>query len=135
MTGVEALRQATPSNFILGQAQNGALCKVDLHNSQHMGIVGAPGCGKTVSTAYSSAFNVFNFGGRLLVLDGKDGIDWKPWARVAEHHMMTPGTLADQMHHVHQEYVRRIAMVARYNVQHLSKLEHPDFPPLYVFTK
>jgi hypothetical protein len=135
MTGVEALRQATPSNFILGQAQNGALCKVDLHNAQHMGIVGAPGCGKTVSTAYSAGFSVFNFGGRLIVLDGKDGIDWKMWARVAEHHMMDSGVLADQMHYVHQEYVRRMAMVARYNVQHLSKLEHPDFPSLYVIVE
>ena len=135
MTGPEAVMQATPNDFILGQAENGMLCRVDLHNSQHMGIMGAPGCGKTVSTAYSAGLSVFNFGGKLVILDGKGGIDWKPWSRVAEHHTMTGDTLADQMHYIHQEYERRMAMVAKYGVQHMSLLEHPEFPPIYVIVE
>lgn len=135
MTGVQAVMQATPNNFIYGQAQNGALCKVDMHSSVNVGIVGAPGCGKTASSGYQTGLNVLNFGGRLIVLDGKGGIDWKMFARVAEHHMMDGGTLADQMHYIHQEYERRMAMVARYKVQHMSELQHPEFPPIYVIVE
>ncbi|MBI1296678.1 hypothetical protein GC175_17115 [bacterium] len=135
LTGVDAIKQSTADNFILGQDDSGRICAVNPRTAVHLGVVGAPGCGKTVSTGYQVAFDALRAGYQLLILDGKGGVDWKAWQQVGEWYVADAGLLPDQLAHVHQEYERRMAIAERHQVAHISRLQSEDLPPIMVIVE
>ena len=72
----DALNRSTTEQLILGQADNGSVCAVNLRSSVHIGIYGASGCGKTESTGFQLALAAIKTGYQTVILDGKGGMDW-----------------------------------------------------------
>ncbi len=134
-TAGKALNESTADALILGQADNGKLCKVNLRQAVNVGIVGAPGTGKTASSGFHLALALRKAGARLAILDPKGGVDWRPFARVAEWRQSDYTVIRDQMSHVYAEYEQRAAIVQRAGVSHLMELRDPSLPPLVVIVE
>lgn len=93
----EAIAQSDANSWIIGQAtelqptegitQVGKLSVFKPRNS-HAAIIGGTGSGKTASTGLLFAFYARKFGYHPIVMDGKNGIDWRPLQSVVEWHNM-----------------------------------------------
>ena len=126
----DALNQSKRDRFILGQSDSGALCTVNMRDAVHLGIVGATGCGKTVSTGYQLALEALKTNYQVVILDPKGGMDWGDFAAVTEWHDTDTANFADQMRHIYIEYQRRMEIAKRHDVRHISRLNDADLPPL-----
>lgn len=132
LTATDALRQSTRDEIVLGQADDGRLCKVNLRTAVHLAIVGATGTGKSVSTGYQLALAALGRGYQVVVLDPKGGMDWRAFERVCEWHDTDVHNIGDQMWAVHCEYLRRMQIAKQYDVNHIAKLNSQELPPLLI---
>lgn len=128
----DAIAQSSADRFVLGQADDGALCTINPRAVVHFGILGSTGCGKTASTGFHLAMAAMRSGYRVIILDGKGGMDWSVFADVAEVHDTDRSTFLDQMEVISREYVRRMELARRYQVKHVAMLQRADVPPLLV---
>lgn len=131
----DSIIQSSADKFILGQADNGALCTVNPRAVVHFGILGSTGCGKTASTGFHLAMAAMRSGYRVVVLDGKGGMDWSVFADVAEVHDTDRSTFLDQMEVVSMEYLRRMELARRYQVKHVAMLNSADVPPMLIIVE
>jgi hypothetical protein len=132
---VDAVTQSTADRFILGQAGNGQLCAINPRSAVHLAILGASGCGKTVSTGYQLALTAMRSGYQTVILDGKGGMDWSAFAPYTEVHDTDRTTFVDQLRLVSEEYYRRMDLCRRHRVPHISHLRTEDLPPLMVIVE
>jgi hypothetical protein len=135
LLAVDAMKESTVDKFILGQADNGKTCDLSLRTAVHVGIIGASGCGKTASTGFQLALTALSRGYRVIILDGKCGMDWTPFDTVAERHDTDRHSFLPQMEAVHQEYEQRLDIAKRYQVRHISELRTADYPPVLVIVE
>ncbi len=102
----EAIAQSTERSWIIGQATAvqpvegfsgvGRLLTLDYRTTQ-AAIIGGTGSGKTESTAMHLIYYARQFGLHPIVLDGKEGIDWRPFDGVVEWHSMDAATIVGQV--------------------------------------
>ena len=128
----DALNRSTTEQLILGQADNGSVCAINLRSSVHIGIYGASGCGKTESTGFQLALAAIKTGYQTVILDGKGGMDWSSFRPVTEWHETDAHVFHWQMSAVYAEYERRMTMARGNQVSHVKELRRPDLPPLLV---
>lgn len=130
LTLSRALNTSTVDSLILGATDQNQPCRINLRSAVHLAIVGASGCGKTVSSGYQLALAALKTGYRTIILDPKGGMDWAPFAHVAEYHPTNATLIADQFAPIYAEYQRRMDLAARHQVSHIAHLNQTDIPPL-----
>jgi hypothetical protein len=131
LTLSSALNRSAVDNLILGATDTNQPCGINLRNAVHLAIVGASGCGKTASSGYQLALSALKTGYRTLILDPKEGMDWKVFNRAAEWHPTDPTLIEDQLHAVYTEYERRMDIAAKHSVRHIADLNQPaELPPI-----
>jgi hypothetical protein len=132
LTLSDALNRSTVEQLILGQADNGKICTVNLRSSVHIGIYGASGCGKTESTGFQLVLAAIKSGYQTVILDGKGGMDWSSFQAVAEWHETDAHVFHYQMAAIYAEYERRMTIARTSQVPHVKELRRPDLQPLLV---
>lgn len=103
------IESAEPQRWFAGQDEAGNLAHLDISQSIHAGIVGATGTGKTSSLGYTLAAQAIRTGHHLVILDPKGGVDWRPWAGVAEWHASDPTLFPQQVAALWRAHERRLA--------------------------
>ena len=132
LTLSDALNRSTIEQLILGQADDGRLCVVNLRSSVHIGIYGASGCGKTESTGFQLVLAAIKSGYQTVILDGKGGMDWSNFRAVAEWHETDAHVFQMQMAAIYDEYERRMGVARSSQVSHIKELRRSDLQPLLV---
>lgn len=108
----EAWASSINHQWVLGQSNiNGEKCIVNLRESVHLAIIGAPGVGKTASTglliaAYAAADDYI-----VLCLDAKDGMDWKDYNHLFEVQETNENIFHLQFSEIAKEYNRRLGIL------------------------
>lgn len=112
LTLQQAIDQSVNGRWIVGQSEiNGELSVVDLHSIVHLGLIGAPGVGKTSSTGLLIAFYAVRDGMQVVCLDAKGGEDWKQYDRFFEVQECDATTFPKQLGAITKEYNRRLALL------------------------
>ena len=140
----DAIRQSDGNNWITGQAtelqpaegfaQVGKLSVFKPRNS-HAAIIGGTGSGKTASTGLLFAFYARKFGYHPIVLDGKNGIDWRPLQGIVEWHNMDAESFEWQLQAltaIFAERWRTLEAAGAKTIYHLPADERP-VPMLVIF--
>lgn len=107
MTIGQAFQQSTPTSWILGRSATGNLARFDAKTDVHAAILGATGTGKSAGVGLMMLAHAMRLGWRIVILDGKGGDDWSPFARQVEYHESFPDVFPDQVRHLVNEYDNR----------------------------
>lgn len=86
LTLYDAFTQSTSDKWILGQSkETGATYAINPKESNHFGVVGATGTGKTAFMGLLLMSYVLKHGQRFIILDGKGGADWSKYQNIIEY--------------------------------------------------
>jgi len=124
----DAIKMSQPNKWIMGQSlDDGSLSIFDPLGEVHCAIIGKTGTGKTQSTAMLMLIYAKQFGMDVLILDGKFGVDWKPWARFVEWQEMTHQTIIAQLESLTELYMSRVELIQKSGVSHIDDVDgnHP----------
>lgn len=127
-----AWQQSTANRWLLGQSDAGATYSLDLASSVHVGLLGATGTGKTSSTALMIALNARRHGYQVVVLDGKGGIDWRPYAAAIEVWAADYTTIGDQLATIERLHRGRMATLQSHDAANIGELTDISYPPTLV---
>lgn len=112
LTLKEAIEQSVGGRWIIGQSEiDGELSIVDLKAAIHVGLIGAPGVGKTSSTGLLIAFYAVRDGMQVVCLDAKGGEDWKQYDRFFDVQECDEESFPSQLGAVTKEYNRRLHLL------------------------
>jgi len=135
-TGEAALRMSRPDKWILGQepVTNGHAVFRPV-TDVHAAVVGATGSGKTKSVGYLMALNAVRSGGRLVILDADNGVDWRRFASHAEWHETDAGVFEDQLAAVMADKLQRDQVLQAHNLDEIGAdpAVLRDYPRTFVF--
>lgn len=133
----EAIAQSSANDWIIGQATElqpvegskdaGKLSIFKPRNS-HAAIIGGTGSGKTASTGLHFAFYARKFGYHPIVLDGKNGIDWRPLQGVVEWHNMDADSFEWQIQALTGIFKERWALLESSNAKTIYQLPAQQRP-------
>jgi ABC-type oligopeptide transport system ATPase subunit len=118
----DAFHQSTPDNWILGQNERGPF-NFSIKESQHVGILGASGTGKTSGTGVLMMLNALKSRFHVIALDGKDGIDWMCFKDYIEVYPTNDQVISEQVDAIYRQYKSRMKNLAIQEVDHYSKLD------------
>ena len=135
----DAINQSSKRQWIIGQAiakqpnteiekRAGELLTLDYQTTQ-MAILGGTGGGKTESTGQMLIIYAKLYGLHPIVLDGKGGLDWRPYSNVVEWHNLTPQNIADYIQQLQAIYKERHQMLLDANVNSIYKIHEAKRPP------
>lgn len=144
LTLADAVQRSTPNAWILGQAieeqpiagnrsMAGKLLTVNPQTTQ-MAILGASGGGKTDSAGHLLLLYARRFGWHPIVLDGKGGLDWRPFSGVVEWHVLTYDNIAGYMKQLDAIYNKRRDILLNAGVSNIYALPPTQrLQPILVF--
>ena len=112
----EAWESSSQSKWIIGQSElDGEQCVVNIKQSVHLAIIGAPGVGKTESTGLLVASYAVADGMIVICLDGKGGSDWTNYSDFFEVQETNEHVFPSQWKSIAQEHNRRLALLRENN--------------------
>lgn len=140
----EAIAQSDANNWIVGQAtelqpvegtNNAGRLSIFKPRNGHAAIIGGTGSGKTASTGLHFAFYARKFGYHPIVLDGKNGIDWRSAQGVVEWHNMTAESFEWQIEALTGIFRERWRMLEQSNTKTIYQLpaERRPTPIVVIF--
>lgn len=129
----EAISRSTERSWVIGQAYTtqpteeanqkaGQLLTMDYRTTQ-AAIIGGSGSGKTESTAMLLVYNARKFGLHPIVLDGKEGLDWKSLNGTIEWHSMTKETANNQLDQIMAIFEERWELLQTTGAQTIYKIK------------
>ncbi len=138
----QAINQSTERAWIIGQAADiqptpeasklaGQMLMFD-YRTTHAAIIGGTGSGKTESTAMLMVAYARKYNLHPIVLDGKEGIDWRAFNGVAEWHAMSVGTVVNQFDQLMTIFDRRWGWLQKNNLSTIYKATGKRPPTLFV---
>jgi len=108
----EAIEQSKDGKWIIGQSEiDGALSIVDIRSVVHLGLIGAPGVGKTSSTGLLLAFYAVRDGMQVVCLDAKGGEDWTQYDKFFDVQETNAEVFPAQLGAITAEYNRRKSLL------------------------
>ena len=131
----DAWQQSTDTRWLLGQSASGKPYSLDLTSAVHVGLLGATGTGKTSSTALLLALHARRHGYEVLVLDGKGGVDWSPYAGAFDVQPTDYTTFGDQITAIERIHRQRMATLKANNAPTIRHLTDVSYPPLLVIVE
>lgn len=131
----QAWQQSSVNRWLLGQSDHGATYALDMPASVHVGLLGATGTGKTSSTALMIALAARRHGWQVIVLDGKGGIDWQPYAAALEVWPADYTTIGDQLAAIERLHRGRMATLRNYGAPNIGELTDIHYPNLLVIVE
>lgn len=138
----QAISQSTERAWIVGQAAEvqptpegskraGQLLTFD-YRTTHAAIIGGTGSGKTESTAMLMVAYARRYNLHPIILDGKEGIDWRAFDGVAEWHAMSVDTVVGQFEQLMSIFDKRWEWLQRNNLSTIYKASGKRPPTLFV---
>jgi len=143
MTLKEAIAQSTERSWVMGQESaiqgdgkykpTGKLLTFD-YRTNHIAIVGATGSGKTESTAELLVYYARRFNLHVIVLDGKNGLDWQRFDGAIEWHSATLDSIEHLLDGLTNVFQRRWDAMREAEVNKVYDLPgKPPRPVLVIF--
>ena len=131
LTLEDTIQQSTGDEWIIGQNPDSRkLAIIRPAADVHMAIFGATGAGKTAATGMHIVAHAIRSGYQVVVLDPKQGMDWRQWSALTEWHATDAGTFADQLAAVMREHEQRLAACQRFGVPNVAALNSDELPPV-----
>lgn len=138
----QAINQSVERAWIIGQAAEsqptpegskraGQLLTFD-YRTTHAAIIGGTGSGKTESTAMLMVAYARKYNLHPIILDGKEGIDWRAFDGVAEWHAMSVDTVVGQFEQLMSIFDRRWEWLQKNNLSTIYKASGKRPPTLFV---
>jgi hypothetical protein len=143
MTLKEAIAQSTERSWVMGQESaiqgdgkykpTGKLLTFD-YRTNHIAIVGATGSGKTESTAELLVYYARRFNLHVIILDGKNGLDWQRFDGAVEWHSATLDSIEHLLDGLTNVFQRRWDAMREAEVNKVYDLPgKPPRPVLVIF--
>jgi hypothetical protein len=143
MTLKDAIAQSTERSWVMGQESTiqgdgkykptGKLLTFD-YRTNHIAIVGATGSGKTESTAELLVYYARKFNLHVIVLDGKNGLDWQRFDGAIEWHSATLDSIEHLLDGLTNVFQRRWDAMREAEVNKVYDLPgKPPRPVLVIF--
>lgn len=138
----QAINQSAERAWIVGQAAEsqptpegskraGQLLIFD-YRTTHAAIIGGTGSGKTESTAMLMVAYARKYNLHPIILDGKEGIDWRAFDGVAEWHAMSVDTVVGQFEQLMSIFDKRWEWLQKNNLSTIYKASGKRPPTLFV---
>jgi len=139
----QAIEQSTERSWVMGQEStiqgdskykpSGKLLTFD-YRTNHIAIVGATGSGKTESTAELLVYYARRFNLHVIVLDGKNGLDWQRFDGAIEWHSATLDSIEHLLDGLTNVFQRRWDAMREAEVNKVYDLPgKPPRPVLVIF--
>lgn len=138
----QAISQSTERAWIIGQAAEvqptpegskhaGQLLTFD-YRTTHAAIIGGTGSGKTESTAMLMVAYARKYNLHPIVLDGKEGIDWRTYNGIVEWYAMSADTIMSQFNQLMVIFDMRWKWLQDNNLPTIYKASGKRPPTLFV---
>ena len=138
----QAISQSTERAWVIGQAAEvqptpegskraGQLLMFD-YRTTHAAIIGGTGSGKTESTAMLMVAYARKYNLHPILLDGKEGIDWRAFNGVAEWHAMSVDTVVNQFDQLMTIFDKRWEWLQKNNLSTIYKATGKRPPTLFI---
>lgn len=125
---LERALQRSGDTWIMGYNQETRqICYYDPHGDLGIAVAGGAGTGKTMGAGYLALLHAKRHGWHVVVLDGKQGVDFRWLAPWVEYHESTPGTIGAQLAGIVAEHKRRQSRLAEQGASTLGDI--PDMAP------
>lgn len=133
LTLAQAFQQSTPKSWIVGQnPESGELLRYSPRNDVHLSVLGGTGCGKTSNSAFHLALYALMSGMHLIILDGKDGLDWRAFDKYAEFYEVDWDSIAGYVSGIIEHYEYRMNYLKEHGASNIFELPNNPFQPMFI---
>lgn len=127
----DAFAKSGPDRWLLGQNNSGP-CEFSIMDAQHVGILGATGCGKTASTALLMMLCALKSKFHVICLDGKGGMDWMRYKSHIEVYPTDYAMVGDQVNELYHAYTMRMKALSMAGASDISELDYEMKPVMVI---